>query len=147
MTGFRLIYDDGEARLIIDNTIARLRNLGPIMAAIAGEVDDRVQEAFEHKTDPVDLSKWPELSVATAADRARKGFNISDILQRTGILRSSVITDSDDHGVTSRTRGVDYALIHFEGAPGANIPARRFAGASLDDIELFEDMIARFIVE
>ena len=147
MSGIRIKMIDGEATLLIDRSEGRLRNLAPVMAAIAGEVDDRVQESFEHKRDPVDLTAWPELRAATVADRVSKGFNAADMLQRTGVLRSSVVTDSDDQGVTTSVRGVEYALIHHKGSSRKKVPQRRFAGISQEDSAEFEDMIAAFITD
>ena len=112
----------------------------------SGEVDDRVQEAFEHKRDPVELASWLELKAATIAGRIRKGLSPSETLRGTGILMASVITDSDDHGVITSTRGVEYALYHQLGAPKAGIPQRRFAGISLEDAQEFEDTIRNYIL-
>lgn len=144
MTGIRVVMEDGLAKLVLDRGLANARDLGSVMAAIAGEVDDRVQESFEQKRDPVDGSAWPELRPATVRDRERKGFNGTDILQRTRILRAGIITDSDQNSVETAT-SVEYALFHHLGAPGANIPQRRFAGISEEDSHDFERMLAAHI--
>ena len=39
MTGFRLIYDDGEARLVIERALDKLHDLTPVMVAIAGVIE------------------------------------------------------------------------------------------------------------
>lgn len=145
MTGVRVVMVDNEARLVLDSAIANARDLSPVMLAIAGELDDRVQESFESKKDPSTGSNWPELKAATVKDRIRKGFNGTDILQRTRILRTSVVTEADKNSVSVATAGIEYALAQFYGSKNG-IPARPFAGASLEDLTLFEQMVADFIV-
>ena len=39
MTGFRLIYDDGEARLVIERALDKLHDLTPVMVAVAGVIE------------------------------------------------------------------------------------------------------------
>ncbi len=68
------------------------------------------------------------------------------MLQRTGILRSSVVTDSDAHSVETSIGGVEYGLIHHFGKTSKKIPRRRFAGISLEDTQEFEDMIRNYIL-
>lgn len=134
---------EGSLRALIRHEEA-LRDLAPVLAALAGEIDDRVQNAFENKADPTNLAAWPELTAATQKDRARKGFNATDILQRTRILRQGVVTEPDQSGVTVSAGSVEYAMIHQKG--GSKIPQRRFAGASPDDVELFHDMLSKHVL-
>lgn len=136
------IQDEGALRALIEGEGA-LRNLSPVINAIAGEIDDRVQTAFDNKADPTNLAAWPELSMATQKDRARKGFNATDILQRTRILRTGVIAQADDRGVSVTAGSVEYAKHHQYGTSKA--PQRRFAGVSPEDVGLFEKMLIEHI--
>lgn len=136
------IKDEGALRAMIEHE-GKLRDLSPVINAIAGEVDDRVQTAFENKADPTNAAAWPELTIATQKDRARKGYNASDILQRTRILRSGVIAEADQTGVSVSAGSVEYAKYHQYGTSKA--PQRRFAGVSPEDVGQFEKMLIEHI--
>lgn len=145
MSGIRLTMFEREARLVLDKALAGSVDLSPVMLAIAGEVDDRTQESFTFKRSPLDGSEWPELKAATRRDRERRGYNPGDTLQRTRILRSSVVTEASENAVEVADGGVEYAVVHQFGAPARNIPARTFAGASAEDLAEFEEWIAEHI--
>lgn len=114
---------ENAARLLIEGEAA-LGDLSPVITAIAGEVDDRVQTAFENKADPVNGQTWPELATATLKDRERKGFNKTDILQRTRILRAGVIAEVDGNAIKVSAGSVEYAGVHQYGYDGwASMPS------------------------
>lgn len=140
------IDDSGAARALIRSERA-LGDLTPIMTAIAGEIDDRVQTAFERKADPVTGTPWPELRPATIRQRIKEGWNATDTLQRTRTLLGGILSTPDSRGVSVRANSVDYALVHqFGSNPIRGIPQRRFAGISPQDAEQFEDILRRHIL-
>jgi len=135
------IQDEGAARLLIEGEY-QAQNLEGALVAIAGELDDRVQQSFESASDPVNGSSWPELRPATLRQKARKGYGPSP-LQNTRILRLGVIAETDRHGVSVSAGSVEYAKFHQYGT--SKTPQRRFAGMSPEDAIQFEDILARHI--
>lgn len=89
-----------------------------------------VQRAFETGTDPVTGTQWPE----------RKRDYAHPILVKTGKLRNAAIAAAQlatgtGYGVEVNLIEPAYGFYHQLGAPRANLPVRRFFGASAETLE------------
>lgn len=92
---------------------------------------------------------WAPLAPSTVREKDRRGWSPRKLI-RTGNLRQSFapFSDADQVGIGARASfGVDYAEVHEEGAPRANIPSRPM----LPPVEVAEGYITRvygaFILE
>jgi len=116
----------------VDALLARVQkatgDLSPLMVSIKQELLAQTEANFEAQGRPT----WPALAASTIAQREKKKKWPGQILQVSGTLARSIVTESDE---TSAMVGVGaevrHAAIHqFGGKAGrghkANIPARAY---------------------
>lgn len=130
-----------------DRTIDNLKNLGPVMDIIAGELLEISDTAFDNVADPTTRASWPPLAASTLIERAILGLSPAEVLQRSGTLKRSVQTQTGSDFVEVGS-SIEYALIHQFGgdAHGATIPARPYVGAHQEDLASFEQIIRDYIL-
>lgn len=105
-------------------------DLSPTMAIVAEMLVAGVSDEFETEG----RGRWPGLADSTL--RSRRG-STAKILQDSGIFAGSIEPTSGPTWAEAGT-GVDYAIHHVYGAPGANIPQRN--PFDIDDA-IFDDAI------
>ena len=106
------------------------RDLARLGAALVGDLDTeplarelaevserQTQDRFSRRVDPFGR-RWPQ----------RQDNLPHPLLEKTGRMRRSIDTESDDEGVTVETKGVEYAAVHQWGYSARNIPQRAFLG-------------------
>lgn len=76
----RLDIDDRKLQRDLEEVASRLRDLGPLMRELAGDLADAVEEQFAEEGVP----RWPPLAPSTIRQRARRGKWPGKILQVTG---------------------------------------------------------------
>lgn len=140
----KLTIDAAEADFILAGAEERLRDLSPILAAIAGEVQDRIDSAFELERDPVTLTSWPPLKPATVKRRQKSGHDGPMLQMTRALLRTTQVTP--EARLIEVTTGVEYGLTHQFGDESRGIPARRYAGVSPEDLGQFEDMLRQYVI-
>lgn len=139
-----LTVDISKADRALSEITARLQNLIPFTTAIAGEVQDRIDSAFAGEFDPVTHESWPGLKPLTLARRVQDGHD-GPILQVTRTLRQGTLVTPQDKAVEVTT-AVEYGQAHQYGYPPRNLPQRRYAGVSPDDVSQFEAQLRAFIL-
>ena len=109
--------------------IARLQvaaaDLSPLMAQIAAHLEAVAQRAFENESDPNTGGKWAALSPRYLARRQRMGRWPGKILQLTGEMAASLVSESDADSALVAI-GTSYAKYHQFGT--SRMPARPFLG-------------------
>ena len=123
-------------------------DLSPAMREIAGHLADSAAESFEQSSAP-DGTPWAPLKPSTKKDRQRRGYRAGPILERSGDLITSIISDSDATSAVAGTN-LEYAARHqlgFEGPDslGRDIdtPARSFLGLWPEHEDLIVEAIHR----
>ena len=147
-----ITIDDTEARRALDRIAGVVEDLGPAMREIAGHLADSTAESFERQSAP-DGTPWAPLTEGTKRQRRRKGYRDGPILERSGDLISSIVSDSDATTAIAGTN-LEYAARHqlgFEGpdALGRPIdtPARPFLGLWPEHEDLIVESIRRHLAK
>lgn len=122
-------------------------NLRPLMKNVAGIMADSTEENFKEEGRP----KWKDLSEKTKTARKKSGHYPGQILQVSGQLALSVITQYDDSSAVIGSNKV-YAAIHqLGGQAGKNkktiIPARPYLVVTDDDFEDILSQTQKYITE
>lgn len=105
----------------------RLENTAPVMGRIEGVMLDAVEQNFEEEGRP----RWRGLAESTIRDRERKGSWPGKILQRSGRLATSVVSDSGN-GYATVGSNLEYAAIHNFGGKIRQFAQTRFVNFRID---------------
>lgn len=133
----------------LNRLIERSFDPSEAMRDIAGVLADVAEEAFEKEADPATGEKWKRLADATIAQRLKRGFWPGKMLQVSGGLASSVITESGrDFALVGSNKA--YAAIQQLGGKAGRgrkveIPARPYLGLSNDAANEIVEVITRFL--
>lgn len=134
--------DFREAFALMDQTIARLRNTEPVMAAAAKLGEKSIKERIQQTKTAPGGQPWAEWSPITAAHRARRGTAAGGLLLDTGALLNSIHGVAMPMGVEV-SPGVDYAKFLNEGT--RKMPARPFMGWDNDTVHGVEALFQAWI--
>jgi phage virion morphogenesis protein len=112
MSMLTIEVDNREVRRALEQLSRRGQDMSPVMRAIGADMERRMLERFETKTDPTGR-KWAPLKPATLAAKKGRG----SILYRSGALQESRSSQADARSVrwgfgqksTPRTRGSTHA--------------------------------------
>lgn len=120
-------------------------NLRPLMKNVAGIMADSTEENFKEEGRP----KWKDLSEKTKTARKKTGHYPGQILQVSGQLALSVITQYDDSSAVIGSNKV-YAAIHqLGGQAGKNkkttIPARPYLKLTDDDFDEIISIVEKYL--
>jgi len=144
-------YDDREVLDALHELQRRMGDLTPVMRGIAGVMADATERAFGNEEDPATGLAWHPLMASTVKMR---GGDAHPILQRSGQLASSVVTDYGADFAQIGTNKVYAAMHQFGGVtspnsmiPGKTIPARPFLGLGDDDQEEILDIVRGYLGE
>jgi len=124
---FTVEVNTGQSGRRLDEIIAILSDMSPVMRAVAYDLKDETEQNFQAQGRP----HWVPLAAATVKARQKKGksgASVLQILQDSGIMAASLSTD---HGqdFAQISSNVPYAAMHqFGGKIGrgskVSIPAR-----------------------
>lgn len=120
---------DADFRRTIDRLIEGGSDLTPLMEELAGHLGAGVEESFESESDPVTGTPWADLRPATVRERERKGYWPGKILQRTGMLAMSLVSEAGPD-FAEVSVGEDYGIWPQDGT--RRMARRRFMGISPD---------------
>ena len=141
-------YNDSAVRRTLDRLMRAATDLSPAMREIAEHLVDSAAESFEQSSAP-DGTPWAPLKPSTKKDRQRRGYRAGPILERSGDLITSIISDSDATSAVAGTN-LEYAARHqlgFEGPDslGRDIdtPARPFLGLWPEHEDLIVESILK----
>ena len=141
-------YDDSAVRRTLDRLMHAGADLSPAMIEIAGHLADSAAESFEQESAP-DGPPWAALQPATKKNRRRRGYRDDPILERSGDLINSILSDSDATSAVAGTN-IEYAARHqlgFEGPDSLgrpiDTPARPFFGLWPEHEDLIVEAIHR----
>lgn len=127
------------------NSIRRnAEDLTDLFSDYASYMEDRIDETFRREgRSPY---RWRPLAPSTVEDRRRKGYGpTSPILVRTRRLKNSIKVHHSRRSMTVRSdvrvrgsKSWSLLRIHNDGAPRANIPARKIIFLSGADMTILE---------
>lgn len=142
--------DDISSALL--ELMRHVSDMSDAMQAIAGTLEDSIEEAFDQEADPVSGTPWPDLAEDTIKQRARTGTWPGKMLQisQAGLASSIDSGFGPDFAVAGPAGKFDYAAIHhFGGQAGKNlsvtIPARPYLGLTQDHKKEVLSIIRRHI--
>ena len=110
----RIIIDDKALMLSLDEQMARLRNLRPVMRVIAQDLMTQKDINFRKQSEP-DGKKWALLSIDSTLKRRNNDVATIKVLQDTGRLRASFKSKTTNNSAKIGTN-VKYAKTHQFGA-------------------------------
>lgn len=127
----------------------KVDDMTPIMKQIAGFLADVTEDAFQGEYDPSTGEGWAGLLPVTIKKRSREGTWPGSILQESGQLASSIVTDYGSDFAEIGTNKV-YAAAHQFGIEdfsdrSGELEARPFIGLSEHDVDEIEQLISDFI--
>lgn len=127
----------------LDELIVKLGDLSPLMADIAGILEDESMDRFSKKTAP-DGTPWQDLLPASILAKMRTDGQIGGggILVHTGTLASSIHSTHDRYSATVGT-DTEYGKYHQFGT--RHLPQREFLGISDDDERRILDTIESYL--
>jgi phage virion morphogenesis protein len=130
----RLTIGDEQLKAWIAHARRNGRGNAAMMGEISGVLADDTETAFAREADPATGVPWPKLKPTTAAGRAERGHWPGKILQVSGQLAASVVTEHGDDYARIGSNKV-YAAIHQLGGTtrphdikARNAKALAFAG-------------------
>jgi len=88
--------DDKGTLSMLRDLVGTLRNRGPLMRQIAGDMRDAVEQNFEAEGRPI---SWTPLSAKTIAQREKKGTWPGKILQVSGKLAKVSSSSDNDRAI------------------------------------------------
>lgn len=140
MDRVRVELDDTRILRALNGLLRLGTDLSPAMKVIAGHLEDSAKESFERESSP-DGAPWKPLSPVTLEQRKKLDLGAGPILQRSGDLKGSIVSDwGADFAETGTVK--KYAVTQHLGAkqgefgrttrggpiPWGDIPARPFLG-------------------
>lgn len=133
------VYGAENVLAILNNNIKNMRNLNEPLKKGGLVMLRSIDENFKSSGRP----PWKQLKTSTAVWKARHGYSVLP-LTRSGQLRRSITYRVDSTRLQIGT-SVPYARFHQYGAPGRNLPKRRFLLFQNDDVKKINKLIAEYI--
>ena len=114
--------DDAALQEALRRLLEAGEAMAPVMPAIAGHLEDGVEESFELEAS--DDTIWPPLKPATVRQRQRKGYGGEHPkLQRSGALIRSILSQVDETSATVGS-GLIHAAMHQYVAKRSSLEGR-----------------------
>ena len=137
MSAFESRIESAQALAALDRAERAATHLGPLMEAIAAELEDQAEANLAAEGRP----KWKKLSDTTTELRKKQGKWPGRMLQVSGALARAIIGEADgDTAVIGVGHDVPYAAMQQFGGKKADfpklwgdIPARPYLPFTLDD--------------
>jgi phage virion morphogenesis protein len=103
--------DLGDTIAQLKKTHEKLKNMTPLMAAMADTMHEAVIDNFDAQGRP----KWAALSGLTEERRKRMGYSGKPILENSGTLKTRIESHYDSNSAVVGTNTIYAAIQHFGG--------------------------------
>lgn len=145
----KISIDSTHAIKGLREILEKTTNTTPLMRDIAASLADITEDAFQGEYDPSTGVGWTGLLHTTIKARKRKGHWPGKILQDSGGLASSIVTDFGNDFAQIGTNKT-YSAAHQFGVDSfsdrsGELPERPFIGFSTQDSEDIEQMIVDYL--
>lgn len=149
METIQITVDAKEVEQLLNHLLKRVEDLSPVMASIAGNLSDVIEQNFETEGERLG-EKWQKLDTKSKTRKKKKAENTDDmILQNEGDLITSFVPGNTKTEAFIATDSPYSAIHNFGGDTGRNhsvtMPQREFAVLTDDDISEIYKTVFNFL--